>query len=268
MPLSRASFQARGFDIRKLNRFRWDAKISALRAHGEPIHKHLRFLLLDPEADNLTYDLANEDELVSWIAAAMGAGQDHVQRLLVEAKSNAWLNGKLYDATKGKWWMKTSPPLGRRLGWYVIARLLGPDRIVETGIHDGLGSLVLLAALDANGHGELVSFDIVPNAGWMVGQHPRWSARIESTTTGLAPAFREAPAQMFIHDSLHTEEHERFELETAASLMPSGVLISDNSHETTVLADLCAEQGHRYAFFQERPRDHFYRGGGIGLGVL
>ena len=49
---------------------------------------------------------------------------------------------------------------------------------------------------------------------------------------------------MFIHDSLHTYEHERWELATAgAHLAADGVLISDNVHVTPALSECSAELG-------------------------
>jgi Methyltransferase domain len=264
---------AAGLDPRVVGRLRWIKKVHVLRLSGVSPWRHVRYVLVDPEIDNFTYELANEDELVSWLAGQFGATSERVAELLAEAHANPGLNGRLRAATSRRFSMKTAPPLGRRLGWYVIVRLLKPARMVETGIHDGLGSLTLLHALDRNAAegapGELVSFDIDNTAGWIVGDHRRWSRRIESTRDALAGALQEAPTQVFLHDSLHTYDHERFELETAAAhLAPGGLLMSDNSNETTALADVCAEVGARYAYFRERPLGHFYRGDGIGIGHL
>jgi hypothetical protein len=72
---------------------------------------------------------------------------------------------------------------------------------------------------------------------------------------------------VFIHDSQHTYDNERYELQTAAShLAPNGVLISDNAHVTRALADTCDEFGLRYHEFHERPLAHFYPGGAMGAG--
>src|SRR5207302_11039577 len=76
---------------------------------------------------------------------------------------------------------------GRRLGWYAIARLVRPQLIVETGIHDGLGSTVLLRALQRNAEdgndGRLLAFDIRPDVGWLVedGLRDRYDVRIGDT---------------------------------------------------------------------------------------
>lgn len=45
---------------------------------------------------------------------------------------------------------------------YVLVRAVRPAVVVETGVWRGLSSWTLLAALDANGSGELVSIDFPP----------------------------------------------------------------------------------------------------------
>ena len=93
-----------------------------------------------------------------------------------------------------------------------------------------------------------------------------WSPRVE--TARLKKLLDSAPpVGLFVHDSLHTYENERAELELgAAHLAPDGVLLSDNAHATRALADVCASSGLRYFEFRERPAGHFYPGGATGAG--
>lgn len=104
----------------------------------------MAYLLANPEVDNFTYDLGTEFEL-SWLAETFHPDRGQVAEV-VEGMSNERVWERLTDATERKLSMKTAAPLGRRLG-YVIAPLLRPYRIVETGIHDEICSLVLLAGL-------------------------------------------------------------------------------------------------------------------------
>jgi hypothetical protein len=260
-----------GLDPRRFNRIRYVKKLRVLRDYKAALLPNLGYILTDPEIDNFTYELENEDRLARWIAETFEADYAQVCEHLIEARSDQRIYEPLRRVTS-RWSAKTSPPLGRRVGWYVITRLLKPARVVETGIHDGIGSLVFLAALERNANdgvdGTLVSFDIDKRAGWIVGQHPRWSRRIGDSRILLRQALAEAPVQIFLHDSLHTVEHESFELEAAASLMErASVLISDNSHVTTVLRDVAERHSRRYSFFREQPRAHFYPGAGIGAAL-
>jgi hypothetical protein len=261
-----------GLEPRYLRRLRWIAKVRAVRGVGASVHRNARFVLTDPEPSNFTYELANESELASWIEAVCGS-ETSAAELLAEARDDPVLAERLDRATGRRWWWtKRAPPYGKRLAWYALARVLKPELVIETGVHDGLGSLVLLRALERNAQdgapGRLVSFDINPAAGWIVGAHPLWELRIESTRAGLhAVLGARPPVGLFIHDSLHTYENERYELRAAAAALASnGALISDNSHVTRALADTCEEFGLRYYEFHERPLGHFYTGGAMGAG--
>lgn len=137
-------------------------------------------------------------------------------------------------------------PVWQAPGLVRLTRLHKPRLVIETGVHDGLGALILLRALERNGAedagGRLVSFDINPAAGWMVGSHPLWEMRVQAAVDGLTGVLAGGgQLGLFIHDSLHTFENELAELTLAAgALAEDGVL--------------------------ERPRDHFYGGGAIGAG--
>lgn len=263
-----------GIDVRYLRRFRWISKAREVKLVGAPLRDNVRFVLSDPEPTNFTFELANEDQLVAWAAGVCNRAPGEIERLLEEARADATLAQRLHSATAAhRWWTKRSPPFGKRLAWYALARVLKPKLIVETGVHDGLGSMVLLRALERNAQegagGRLVSFDVNTKAGWLVGEHPLWELRIESSRVGLEDALREhGPVGMFIHDSLHTYEHERFEFDLAAAhLADGGLLLTDNAHGTKALADLCQSRGLVYMEFHSLARDHFYPGEAMGAGL-
>jgi Methyltransferase domain len=271
--VARQAAQRVGIQPRYLRRLRWISKARAVRSVGAPLSRHLGYVLADPEPDNFTYELANWDELEAFVADVCGADRATVAELIAEARTDQLLARRLRDATAShRLWSKREPPLGKRLAWYALARLVRPELIVETGVHDGLGALVLLRALERNAQegtaGRLVSFDINPAAGWIVGSDPRWELRIEPALEGLPARLEAGPAVgIFIHDSLHTYENERAELLLAgAHLAPDGVLITDNAHGSPALRDSCEELGLRYFEFHERPAGHFYPGGAMGAG--
>ena len=270
----REAAQRLGLDPRYLRRLRWIAKANAVREVGGRVHRNLGFVLTDPEPDNFTYELANEDELAAWVAAVSGEQLDRAAAALAEPEADQVLRSRLHESAGARWWWsKPEPPLGKRRAWYALARLVRPALIVETGVHDGLGSLLLLRALERNAaegvEGRLVSFDVNPAAGWLVDADPRWDLRIESGRHGLPVALAsDDPVGIFIHDSLHTYDNERWELRTVAPhLAPGGVLVSDNVHVTRALAETCDEFGLEYHEVAERPADHFYPGGAMGAGT-
>jgi hypothetical protein len=263
----------------RASRFNFELKRATLRRYGVSFARHplraTKYLLVDPEVDNFTYEIANEDELIDFVAMGVGRPRAVIEGYVQEVRTDPELNGMLRRQLRRRLDRKHKPHFGRRLGWYAIARALKPAVIVETGIHDGLGSVLLLRALHTNAlegkEGRLLSFDVNPKAGWLVDERVdvRWHPVFESTFLALEDALKGLEVGMIVHDSEHTYECEHFELMTAVSrAAPTLALVSDNAHATSSLRDVCGALGIQYRFFQERPRRHFYPGAGIGLGLL
>lgn len=147
-----------------------------------------------------------------------------------------------------------------------------PELVIETGVHDGLGSSVLLRALDRNaaeGHeGRLVAFDIRPDVGWIVPSwlRGRYELQIGDVLAILDDTLAGRPPAMFIHDSDHGYEHETAEFEAVLPrAIPGAVLMSDNAHASTAMRDVCLRHGLPFTLAPERPAGHFYPGAGIGV---
>lgn len=266
--------RARG-RLRALSRLRWVRKAQKLRLHRADVLAdpwwHLRFLLWDPEVENFSYELANDDELGPFVAEALGVAPNVAQAHIDELHADAQLGAELERATRWRFRTKRSPPLGRRAAWYAAVRISRPALVVETGVHDGLGSVVLLSALARNGRGRLISLDPMPGSGWLVPERlrPWWEPVWETSFAALERSVTGRQVGMLVHDSLHTYECERFEFQTAIRHAAAQlVLLSDNAHETAALRDTAAEHGVLYSFWAERPRHHFYPGGGVGIATF
>src|SRR5207237_437884 len=93
-------------------------------------------------------------------------GEERARRAVQELEDDADLRHGIERRLRKRGDHNRRVGYGRRLGWYAIARLVQPQLIVETGIHDGLGSAVLLRALQQNAaegnDGRLLAFDIRP----------------------------------------------------------------------------------------------------------
>ncbi len=122
---------------------------------------------------------------------------------------------------------------------YLLCRVLQPRAVVETGVAHGITSAYMLTALAENGHGKLHSIDLPPlcaDADDRVGAFvPRkfregWDLRIGSAKHLLPQVIRQVRTiDMFVHDSLHTYSHMKWEFEAAlAALRPGGALIADD----------------------------------------
>jgi hypothetical protein len=249
--------------------------VAAYGAFRRAPAKAVRYLLFDRELDNFTYEIANGNTLAGFLAEALATDQATVQRYIDELEGDGALTREVESRLALRKDRNRSMPFGRRLGWYAMTRVNRPSLIVETGVHDGLGSTALLRALernDADGHpGELVSIDLDPSVGWLIPDELRsrhhlviGDARVE---VPLAIAGRRIG--LFIHDSDHRYEHETAEFEVAAEWVdPGSILLTDNAHATTAFADFCKRRGLVYRFWGEVPRAHFYPGAGIGMAVV
>jgi Methyltransferase domain len=234
-----------------------------------------RYLLRGKELSNFTYEIENADEIDSFLAAALDCPELVVAEARAEIEADTLFLEQLAAKLARRRDREALPMLGRRVGWYCVVRIQKPGVVVETGTRDGLGSAVIARALERNRDegfaGQLLTFDVAEGSGWLVPDQMRASVKISmgDTAETMPPALAEEQVGVFIHDSLHTYEHERLELEIAYAHRASRiVLISDNSHSSTALSDFAREHDGSYAFFRERPLDHFYPGGGIGISVF
>lgn len=122
---------------------------------------------------------------------------------------------------------------------WCIVRHLKPLRVIETGVGHGFTSRLILEAIARNGAGHLSSIDRPPlddalgaKVGIAVTQslRDRWTLVAGSSRRCLPGLLkRSGSIDLFIHDSLHTEENVLFEMEHAwAALRPGGLAVIDD----------------------------------------
>jgi Methyltransferase domain len=263
---------ARGLRLmERLGRIRFDRKLKNLRRDGIGFRSapvpYLSYLLFDPELHSYSFELANRDELIRFAAETFGIDEARAATLIAETDGDPELNRELARRVRWRFDYKRRLPLGNRLLWWVLIRATKPRVVAETGIYDGLGSLVVLRALERNAdegaEGRLISFDLDPDTGWLVPErlHRRWKRVTGPLEETLEPTLREAGVDLLIHDSDHNEPLQRLEFGTALANARYDVLwIIDSSGVTLpVLRDLCAERDGTHRYFKERPKRHFYR---------
>jgi methyltransferase family protein len=135
-----------------------------------------------------------------------------------------------------------------------LVRERRPATVIETGVARGVTSERVLRALEENGFGELHSIDLPPPRmvdGCLVGSavpdelKKRWHYHWGSAKRLLPDVLAGSTApRLFIHDSDHSYEHMRWEIETAwAALEPGDVLLCDDAHFHSAFADAAAAVG-------------------------
>jgi hypothetical protein len=252
---------------------------TVLKNHRGDVVRHpllmARFLATTPELSNWTYDLQNADDLLALAAEAVGRPAAELQAYGRELEGDHQLRQALRDRLAVRRDRRPEPHYGKRVIFYALVRSLGPGVVAEAGTHDGFGSVVMAAALRRNiaegRPGRLQTFDLNPNAGWLLSEQ---DLEVVTQHTGLTvdtlPVHLTEGVDLFIHDSLRTTENEHAEYAIARSKArgDSIYLFCDNLDTTDALVELCAEHDVPLTRMKERPARHWWPGNELGLARL
>jgi len=226
------------------------------------------------EEDNFLYDIDGHSRtsLAHLLAVLFGGSAETYRAYFREIEEDTSFHHHVTTQLREALPDASSVHIGRRLGWYAIAQHLKPRLVIETGVDFGLGSCVLCAALlrnKAEGFaGQYIGTDNNPLAGRLFAAPYNTVGCIAYGDSIETLSSLRDPVDLFINDSDHTAGYEAREYEIIAPLLNArSVVLSDNSHANTVLADFSEKRGRRYAFFKEVPKDHWYPGAGIGISV-
>ena len=265
-------------ETRRFNRVRWAAKAANVRRAGPggtaSTFDKLRYILWSPELGDLSFDIADPGATAGFLADALSVPVEDALAAWQEVEEDVQLR---VDYAR----LRKSSVLPRRLAlttrglWWVLVRLRKPRLVVETGVWYGLGSAVLLRALELNagdGHeGRLMSFDPDITGGWLVPERlkPRWTWVQATTEEALEPCLGRQEVDLFIHDTPSAYERERAEFEVALRhAAPGAVLFSSNGENTPALRELCAAHGLPYHHYRYVAQRQFYVTRGLSLSVV
>ena len=108
----------------------------------------LRWTLNSREDTNYTYDLTDQnlDELYKLLESIFNIDYSQVKKYSNELLNNEILKTYLSTKIKSSNFKKFADKeikFSRRIGWYIIARIIKPKLIIETGVDKGMGSVIL-----------------------------------------------------------------------------------------------------------------------------
>jgi hypothetical protein len=225
------------------------------------------------ENSNFYYDLTDKNilELAHFVSIACKIDQRMAEAYLYEAKHDKILHAHIRGILQSDTSMKDSNlHLGRRLGWYAVVRAMKPKLVVETGVHQGVGAVTLIAALMRNSEegfaGRYIGTDIDPKAGVLInGRYMDFGNLLVGDSLESLEKLSDK-VDVFINDSDHNEAYEAREYEILVPLLrPGSIIISDNSHFSDALIKFSNERERKFLFFKEEPKSHWYPGAGIGI---
>lgn len=247
---------------------------SSAAARARPFEA-LRFLISSREVSNYTYENRNPGEMHAAVAAACGVTAGEVAALDAELDADEEFTVMLRERLLSRADRNDEPLFGYRRISYLLVRLRRPRRVVECGTHDGLGSSVILRALQRNAadggeDGVLRSCDLSPGAGWLVDPSLRQGfEQLPGDAVELLPQLLEGGVDLFVEDFGYAFPHKARFLEAAADASgPGGLAIVTEVDRSPVLDELVAARGGSAGVFREDPAEHWWAGHEWGVAVL
>ena len=260
--------------IIKTRLLRWVAPFLRLRIffkfNFSNLKKSTRWLIKSREFTNFLYDITplNRIQMIGAVSSLTGKNINEIEKYFIELETDKDFSLKL--DTKAKKMQRQNEllfpiPFGRRIVWYCLIRITRPGIVVETGTEKGLGSLIIQRALDMNNYGKLYTLDLDKYAGSLLDSNDK-----EKISLLIGDSIQSISSlneiDFFIHDSDHSAEHEKKELEAIEGKLSSNAFVlSDNSHVTNELYIWSKKRGRKYMFIKEVPKDHWYGGAGVGI---
>jgi predicted O-methyltransferase YrrM len=235
----------------------------------------ISFLLTDPEYTNYTYEIANNEQLADFLAAELRTDPEVIRSYIRELERDVLLREELCRSLARRPDRRDVPLYGRRAGWYGLLRAVRPRLVVEVGVHDGLGSAVLLQALERNrsegSDGRLIGVDMDRASGWLVPARLSvgYELLLERSSTALPEIVASGrPVGLFIADGDHSEAGEYADYEAVwTGLAADAILLTDNARSTGALRRFAAAHGRSFSFWAEQSIGHFWPGEGIGISL-
>ena len=227
------------------------------------------------EDTNFTYELTDKNnlELLKTIELCFNVSFDKLMKYLDEILTDEHFKTSIRNKIENsdfKTFADRHVSFSRRVGWYIIARVLKPKVLIETGVDKGLGSVVLCSALLRNKEegfpGRYYGIDINPKAGYLLDQNYNSIGEIlyEDSIDYLKKFDKKI--DLFINDSDHSATHEHMEYQIIKNkLSTNAFILGDNSHVTDELLKFSIENGRSFILFKEEPKDHWYPGASIGI---
>lgn len=191
-------------------------------------------------------------EQVDFVASVTGESPERLRTLEREFYGKHEFRSKLNQSLIDKRGRILGPGAISGAGFYMLIRVLRPEVMVETGVFDGITTSVLLLAMQDNRHGRLTSIDLpavgaikdsthgMPSGqlppgcmpGWIIPDDLRERHEIHfGDSRELLPKVlkEKGTLDIFMHDSLHTDEHMTFEFDAAwPTIRDGGALLSDD----------------------------------------
>ncbi|MFE2235784.1 class I SAM-dependent methyltransferase [Streptomyces sp. NPDC059442] len=244
------------------------------RHNASVLRRSGSWLVRSRENACFTYDLTavNRQHLAWFTATVTGRPVAELREYLDEVEADTALRAHMRGVLATGPRRRTCDHLvryARRAAAYAVVRALRPDHVVEAGVHRGITSCLIAAALLRNGHGGLTAVDFDPQSGELIrsGPYARVVDRVvDDSVAALGSArVRKGGIGLLALDTYVDARHETAELEAAQpALTDRAVVLSTTSHFLGSLASWSEREHRAFLHFREDPAEHWHPGEGYG----
>lgn len=228
-------------------------KTRIVRRSGVRISDHptlvIRYVAAHPELDTFSFELADPLDIVIPMSQLLGAPEERVMGWLSELDGDSELAARIYRRSRWQPHALSRPPLGRHAARYLALRAIRPQLAIESGAKQGLGTMVMLRALERNaeeGHdGHLITIDPDPDSCWLVDAKgaARWTRSVKRSDDALPGVIAGERVGLFVSDSVPDYGTTHFELGTAIMHKADRLVVMSNGSWNSALPDLCNAHG-------------------------
>ncbi len=225
-----------------------------------------KWILFGKDISNFLYEIENTDDIINICHLVTEIETHKLQRILNEATfHNAEFKSFFTNEFFGRHDKKNI--FGRRLIWYLLARTIKPNLIIESGIDKGLGSSLLCYAQFKNKKEEqnnyrYIGIDIAKKKKFYFDKKNNLFSNFEffyEDSIKFLNKFGEKNKIMYISDAEHNYDFEIKEYNLIKKNLKNGsIIISDNNSGS--LDDFSKTNNKQILKFKEKSKNFWYQG--------
>jgi cephalosporin hydroxylase len=230
----------------------------------------IKYILFGNEISNFTYKINNLDEIIDIAHIITGKKKNSIKKIIEEInfKNNKFKN--MFSAFFFKHFEKykiDKKIFGRRIIWYVLARIIKPNLIIESGIEKGLATGLLTFACYKNNitnkkKSNYIGIDIKKNCNIFCNESNtlyKSSNIYYSDSLKIIKNLKYKKKIMYISDAKHNYNYEMQEFKLIKKNLKNGSLIISDTNSGS-LRSFSEKNSKNLISFHEEVFNHWYNG--------
>lgn len=227
----------------------------------------LKWIFTGKEISNFTYEINNINEILHTCQIITNAEIETLDQILNEINFE---NKDFRDFFSDEFYKDNNNKniFGRRMLWYILARYLKPELIIESGMDSGLGSTLMIYAQYKNSQEqkklnfEFIGIDILQKKNFIFNFENQNFLKYKfvfDDSLKFLSNFNSKKKIMYISDAEHNYEFELKEFDLIKkNLCNNSIIISDNNSGS--LSKFSIQNKKKLVYFHEKSKNFWYGG--------